>query len=716
MSRLLLSDSVQPIDSFEFEFGTEEHQFEVDQLSRMLIASDQGICFTDPLSDLFGQLSVQSRNIHNQPQDMISAATFTTVVDGFTSHLIAFAAKQEEFSAKQLSFAEAIQEIPAIKTELKAISANQSAYDASLRSMQVAAKSAQSIFTPRASTQFFESFFESIEEDNEYFDQIAFKVDDPTMSKIWKQFCANLLKFDRDVRVYNQDQTDPRFLAFKRLFSKRNPRFSSEAECQAFMNVVFEILCDLLPDRTVDWRDTSMSTYAPSNPLYKFDASFVRKGSVSSEQSCVVDWNDEIFFGEYKKAFTATLFRAGLMQLVNGVAELTSKQTYCSEESTFGRTAGIAFLSDGFEVQFVEFTPGNTTMSMMRSKRMLLFPSKKFSAQDPVPTGFSFLVRFLMTNPRTLHYIDHGAKKLEGAFASSDIDSKMRAHRIMHKGKPDVFFVTPVDQSVAPFVVKRYSNPTQYRHELNIYKLDGLTALQKRHFPELLSSHESSLTIAIRPLAQSSIFENRFSMGLMKEVIRAGLHVLPLLHGRGLIHGDISSGNILVCDCNADGQYRVVINDFSHTLKLGLHVSEYFGTRVYSSLRMDEVVLFGNKFEYGPIDDWQSFALVLLEFCLVRKSSSELVVRLPWASSHLLAPDAFIQKRAHFTDSAMLDKLLSASSSCLDRSGLEFMKELIATLFQASVLDDQSRVATAISMLNLFVLHEPSREGMHILL
>jgi hypothetical protein len=445
--------------------------------------------------------------------------------------------------------------------------------------------------------------------------------------------------------------------------------------------------------------------------LYKFDASFVRKGSVSSEQNCVVDWNDVVLLGEYKKGFTVTLFKAALMQAVNGIAELTSKQTYFSEESTFGRTAGIAFLSDGFEVQFVEFTPGNTTISMMRSKRMLLFPSTKFSAQDPVPTGFSFLVRFLMTDLRTLHYFDHGARKLVGVFASSDIDSKVRAHRIMHKGKPDVFFVTPVDQSVAPFVVKRYSNPIQYGRELKIYKLDGLTALQKRHFPELLSSHESSHTIAIRPLAQSSIYDNKFSIDLLKEVIRAGLHVLPLLHGRGLIHGDISSGNILVCDRDAAGQCRVVINDFSHTLKLGIEVTQYFGTRVYSSLRMDEVVLLNKGFQYGPIDDWQSLAIVLLEFCLVRKSSSDMVVRLPWASLQLLELDSFVSKRAHFTDSALLGKLLSASSFCLDQSGLQFMRELIATLFQSSDLDDQSRVAKAISMLNSFVLQEPSTEG-----
>jgi serine/threonine protein kinase len=169
--------------------------------------------------------------------------------------------------------------------------------------------------------------------------------------------------------------------------------------------------------------------------------------------------------------------------------------------------------------------------------------------------------------------------------------------------------------------VKRYLSKNQFQRELELYQLPSKHADSDwSHFPRLLGFDDDSLTISIRPLAESTLHECSFSPELFRAVIIAGLKVLPRLHECGYIHGDISPHNILVSQ-KSNSEFYVTINDFSCQHKVGYLCTQFFGTPGYTSRAMCRVSI--QQFEYKGPHDWQMFVFTLLGFCHPNR-------KLPW--------------------------------------------------------------------------------------
>jgi hypothetical protein len=560
----------------------------------------------------------------------------------------------------------------------------------------------------RKTTEFFKKQISEVVENDNLFHQL-FSILNSTleMPKIWLNFCK---RFDemKSKTVYIQFQKTRVAMLFGSLLAQRNPRFRSECKCQCFLNVVFQILCEILPNRTVDWRDTSTSTHAPTNPLYQFDATFVAKGSGSSFANCTVAWPDVVWIGEAKTDIEKkTLKDKAQIQIVDGVSELVSKQTYFTDaDKKFGREAGVGVITDGVFIHFMEYRPGS--LKIARSSRMPLFPDNAINVDQPVPSGFKYLVHLLVADLGSLHFTTNADSELISGNSLVSTDAHVRAHRLNQHSKPDVFFVDPTDVAVSPFAVKRYKTRLQMDSELLCYQLaeSGLTDDQLSHFPELIGADEVNLLIGVRPLAQWTLSDCLFSVELFLEVISAGLQILPMMHARQWVHGDISPNNLLVCRESLSGECRVVVNDFSHACTLGTLVDTFFGTKMYSSIQMD--ILLKSKsssFCFGPIHDWQSFAIVLLEFCIPR-ASLRYDRRLCWDQAAPLSDHGLCDfKRVFLTNGSEISDCVEGT--LLDDAGKRMLKDLLRVLFGVGPTDanlqSDHRVETAMTLLSAYL-------------
>jgi hypothetical protein len=556
----------------------------------------------------------------------------------------------------------------------------------------------------RKTTEFFKHKFSELVENDNLFRRL-FSIQNSTleMPKIWQDFC-NKLNQMRSNTVYIQLKKKRTAISFGNLLAQRNPRFNVESKCQCFLNVIFQILCEILPNRTVDWRDTSTSTHAPTNPLFQFDATFVALNSGSSFANCTVAWPDVVWITEAKRDIEKKTSKdKAQMQIVEGVSELVSKQTYFTDaKEKFGREAGVGVITDGVFIYFMEYRPG--TLGIARSSRMPLFPDNEFNSNQPVPSGFMYLVHLLVADHGSLHYTTNA----DSVLARTELvpaDAHVRAHRLSQHSKPDIFFVDPNGDSALPFAIKRYKTLPQMQNELLCYKLaeSGLTVDQKLHFPELIDFHEGNRLISMRPLAQWTLSDCLFSMELFVEVIQAGLQILPMMHSRNWAHGDISPNNLLVCREGPSGACRVVINDFSHTCELGTSVENFFGTMMYSSIQMD--ILLKSKYSsfcYGPIHDWQSFAIMLLEFCIPR-ASLRFDRRLLWDQATPLSVHGLCDvKRLFLTNESEISQCVDGT--LLDDAGKRMLKELLRCLFGTGFAEaNESCVARALGFLKAYL-------------
>ncbi len=184
-------------------------------------------------------------------------------------------------------------------------------------------------------------------------------------------------------------------------------------------------------------------------------------------------------------------------------------------------------------------------------------------------------------------------------------------------------------------VLKHYLREDGFVTELHIFELIETVAPGNAFLPHMLKVHEPSRAILISPLARWSLADAELTPALIWKVLQAACDVLPLMHGNGFVHGDISPYNILV---GADG--TVVINDFSCSLPIANQLEHLIGTLDFASdalsfLSRDEA---SPPYTYLPLDDHKSlFFAVLSRYWPSPSSASSCKPHLPWSNQQIRA-------------------------------------------------------------------------------
>jgi hypothetical protein len=116
---------------------------------------------------------------------------------------------------------------------------------------------------------------------------------------------------------------------------------------------------------------------------------------------------------------------------------------------------------------------------------------------------------------------------------------------------------------------------------------------------------------------------------------------------------------------------------------------------------MDQVSTQNRSFQLHPIDDWQSFAIVLLEFCIPRPSL-RLARRLPWDAPLPIFPMCS-HKSAVLTSEMTIRDLLGGV--LLDFVGQSLLQQFVIALFQHDYSDLAIPVSSAICCLKSLLNH-----------
>lgn len=217
-------------------------------------------------------------------------------------------------------------------------------------------------------------------------------------------------------------------------------QFSSEAQCQAFFNFALEKLFEILKGKAeFAWRDTSVKN-APSNPLYQFDLTFVRKDSFSARADSVVAWTHVISFIELKSTLDDTQKRKDAqVQVSDGFFQLYEKQSYSASDSYIGRQVAIAAVSDGKRLRL--FSATLDCQVVVRTDDLTLFDFKASEATD----GFCHLIRFLLSPSAKLGFVMPDRESIQSKLIPRN--SLVIPHRVHHASKPDIFFIHPPPSS-----------------------------------------------------------------------------------------------------------------------------------------------------------------------------------------------------------------------------------------------------------------------------
>lgn len=185
--------------------------------------------------------------------------------------------------------------------------------------------------------------------------------------------------------------------------------------------------------------------------------------------------------------------------------------------------------------------------------------------------------------------------------------------------------------------MKHYPREDGFLAEMRIFELIQNVAPDNAFLPHAVKAHEPSRAILISPLARWSWADAELTAALTWKVLQAACAVLPILHGNGFVHGDISPSNILVC---ADGS--VVINDFSCSLPIANELDHFIGTLDFASDAVGDLSRDRDEssppYTYLPLDDHKSlFFAVLSRFWPSSSSASSCKPHLPWSNQQARA-------------------------------------------------------------------------------
>lgn len=244
---------------------------------------------------------------------------------------------------------------------------------------------------------------------------------------------------------------------------------------------------------------------------------------------------------------------------------------------------------------------------------------------------------------------------------------------------------------------------SQYRYNLErviwerIRIIQPDVSTQHDHLPVLVELLDASFVILTQPRAERFLSDVPFSMAYLRHVAGALNIALTTLHAAGILHMDINDTNVLITKDDL-----CFLNDFScsQIIESGLEyvvVRDFVGTDNFSSNSLSIFRSMSHSADqrlavcYGPLDDYKSLVLLLLNYCSC-SDDREQPKGLPWMTRTTLA-DKWLVKKESLENPAMF------IFPRIDPEALEFCRQLFEAAFvRGDVISCQS-VLTQFGML-----------------
>jgi len=381
-------------------------------------------------------------------------------------------------------------------------------------------------------------------------------------------------------------------------------------------------------------RDTHAS-YAPLQPQCKFDYTFVPRGSASAGEHVQVEWEDVALVVELKQSLVKEEQRkAVLVQLSDDVVQLFEKQPT--------REFAVGIASDARHLQVYRCCKSGKKTKTDKLPMLLTTEANGLKKTD----GLDLYIGLMHATEQGLGYFRPQPPHLPPSFRGPALRSTVRRS---NGTRPEVLRLEDDTVLKVHFVREMFENERQV---FSLIQTPVPVMTMKSFDEEAMWLHLD--TYCPYTLADDILF----SRALFNRVCRSAAAVLRGLWGCGLAYMDPKPENVLLT--SNDDNATIYWNDFGLSQQLGLHMSEFQGSREYSSLRVNELDTELAKKQnrsvvYGREDDAQAVFFTLLSFALSRTGERNRR-KLPWHvqasffTSGISASESVYHLKKHWVD------------------------------------------------------------------